>query len=73
MPPGSAIDHVRVTYKGEAGDDITVERDEELRAAIQEDIKKFCVALPGASGEATPFVCARPAHVHCLGGVEVGC
>ncbi len=54
--PGSAIDHVRVTYKdGAAGDDITVDRDEELQAAIQEGIKIFCVALPGASGEATPL------------------
>jgi hypothetical protein len=53
--PGSAIDHVRVAYKDVEGDDITVERDEELQAAIREDIKKFCVALPGASGEATPL------------------
>jgi len=72
--PGSAIDHVRVTYKdGAAGDDITVDRDEELQAAIQEGIKKLCVASPGASGEATPLsVHALPMCIVWV-GVEVGC
>ena len=71
--PGSAIDHVRVAYKDVEGDDITVERDEELQAAIREDIKKFCVALPGASGEATPLsVHALPMCIVWV-GVEVRC
>jgi hypothetical protein len=73
LVPEGAIDRVRVTYKDEAGDDITVERDEELQAAIQEGINKLCVALPGASGEATPLsVHALPMCIVWV-GVEVGC